>query len=91
MLDRIEGFIISVTQDSGNQRICIESSDEDTSNPSVYIDFIKNTVQAEQDGMRISEQTLPQNYKDAITASELLGNKFPSFLTVARNFSCLTG
>ena len=23
--------------------------------------------------------------------SELLGNKFPSFLTEARNFSCLTG
>lgn len=68
VLDRIDGFIISVTQDSGNQMICMEPSDEDTSNPSVYIDFIKNTVQAEQDGMRISEQTLPQNYKDAINA-----------------------
>lgn len=68
VLDRIDGFIISVTQDSGNQMICMEPSDEDTSNPSVYIDFIKNTVQAEQDGMRISEQTLPQNYKDALNA-----------------------
>ena len=68
VLDRIDGFIISVTQDSGNQMICIEPSDEDASNPSVYIDFLKNTVRAEQDGMRISEQTLPQNYKDAINA-----------------------
>ena len=68
LLSSFSDFEISTIQDSDNQTICMESADDPVGNPSVYIDFLHNAVRAEQDGIRISEQTLPQNYRNAIDA-----------------------
>lgn len=68
LLSGLNDFEISVIQDSDNQIICMESAEDPAGNPSVYIDFLHNTVRAEQDGIRISEQTLPQIYRNAIGA-----------------------
>ena len=59
---------MSVIQDTDTQAICLESSEDADESPSVYLDFLRNTAEAFQDGMRISEQTLPLDYRDAIQA-----------------------
>lgn len=64
-----KGFFVSVIQDTDTQAICLESSEDADENPSVYLDFLRNTAEAFQDGMRISEQTLPLDYRDAIQAA----------------------
>lgn len=68
LLSGLNDFEISVIQDSDNQIICMELAEDPAGNPSVYIDFLHNVVRAEQDGIRISEQTLPQIYRNAIGA-----------------------
>lgn len=63
-----DGFLISISEDEETQFICIEPEDPDQ--PSLYIDFLANEIEAEDGAEKIPIDRLPEGYRPFIEAAE---------------------
>lgn len=61
-------FLISTSEDEETQLICIEPEDPDQ--PSLYMDFITNEIEAECDAKKITITDLSDEYKPFIDTAE---------------------